>query len=114
MPGTDFVVNKTHTRVELARIKKFRKFRWMRKYLPRVYYSNPVTGVSIIELVDDSRQMVDRGVRCDSRQQRMQGMCNMAQELIYRLTGTRLTDMTDDNVRVDQKRKVVKLIDLAY
>ena len=50
----------------------------------------------------------------DSRQQRMQGMCDMAQELIYRLTGTKMTDITDDNVRFDQKRRVAKLIDLAY
>lgn len=86
----------------------------MRKYLPRVYYSNQTTGVSIIELVDDSKHMTDRGVWGNSQQQRMQGICNMAQELIYRLTGTKMTDITDENVRVDQKRKVVKLIDLAY
>jgi len=114
MPGTDFVTNKIHTRTELARIKKFKQFRWMRKYLPRVYYSNPTTGVSIIEFVDDSRELTDRGVLSNSQQQRMQGMCNMAQELIFRLTGTRMTDITDDNVRLDQKRRVVKLIDLAY
>lgn len=114
LPGTDFILNKIHTRTELARIKKFKKFRWMRKHLPRVYYSNPVTGVSIVEFVDDSRYMTDRGVWGNSQQQRMQAMCNMAQELIYRLTGTRMTDITDENVRVDQKRRVIKLIDLAY
>ncbi len=114
MPGTDFVINKSHSRTELARIKKFRRFRWMRKYLPKVYYSNPTTGVSIVELVDDSRHMTDRGVWGDSHEQRMQAMCNMAQELIFRLTGTKMTDITDENVRVDQKRRVIKLIDLAY
>lgn len=114
MPGTDFVVNKIHSRTELARIKRFRRYTWMRKYLPKVYYSNPVTGVSIIELVDDSKHMMDRAVWGDSKQQRMQAMCNLAQDLIFRLTGTKMTDITDENVRVDQKRKVIKLIDLAY
>lgn len=114
MPGTDFVVNKIHSRTELGRIKKFRRYGWMRKYLPKVYYHNSKTGVSIIECVDDSKNVMNRGVMSDSRQQRMQGMCDMAQELIYRLTGTKMTDITDDNVRFDQKRRVAKLIDLAY
>src|SRR6266705_5037212 len=108
MPGTDFTVNKIHTRTELARIRKFRRFRWMRKYLPRVYYSNSVTGVSIIEFIDDKQQMMNRGSMSTSQQQRMQGVCDMVQELIYRLTGTKMTDITDDNVRVDQKRRIVK------
>lgn len=114
MPGTDFVVNRRHTKTELGRIKRFKRFRWMRKHLPKVYYSNPVTGVSIIEFVDDSKPMMERGIWGNSQQQRMQGMCNMVQDLIYQLTGTRMTDITDENVRVDQKRCVVKLIDLAY
>lgn len=113
-PGTDFIINKIHTRTELARIKKFRRFGWMRKYLPKVYYHNSKTGVSIIEFYDDSKQMMTRGIWGNSQQQRMQAMCNMAQDLIHRLTGTRMTDITDENVRVDQKKRVVKLIDLAY
>jgi hypothetical protein len=102
MPGSEFAMNKQHTRTELGRIRRFRRFRWMRKYLPRVYYSNPKTGVSIIEFIQDSPG------------QRMQGMCDMASDLIYRLTGTKMTDISDNNVRVDPKREVVKLIDLAY
>ena len=114
LPGTDFVINKIHSRTELGRIKKFRRFGWMRKYLPKVYYHNSKTGVSIIEYVDDSKKLILRGVMSTSQQQRMQGMCDMVQELIYRLTGTKMTDITDDNVRFDQRRRVAKLIDLAY
>jgi len=86
----------------------------MRKYLPRVYYSNPTTGVSIIEFIDDDKSVMTRGEMSTSHQQRMQGMCDMVQDLIFRLTGTKMTDITDDNVRFDQKRRVSKLIDLAY
>ena len=114
MPGTDFRDNKIHTRTELARIKKFQRYRWMRKYLPKVYYHNPKTGVSVIEYVDDSKLFHDRGHAHDANEQRMQGMCNLVQDLIFRLTGTKMTDINVDNVRFDQKRCVSKLIDLAY
>jgi hypothetical protein len=113
-PGTDFAVNKIHTRTELARIKKFRRFRWMHKYLPKVYYSNPKTGVSVVAFIDDSKPVTIHGDLSNYHQQRMHGMCSMAQELIFRLTGTKMTDITDYNVRYDQKRRVSKLIDLAY
>lgn len=114
MPGTDFPNNKRHTQTELGRIRKFRRFHWMRKYLPKVYYSNPKTGVSIIELIDDTKLMRDRHLWGNSQEQRLQGLCNMVQDLVFRLTGTRMTDITNENVRVDQKRKVIKLIDLAF
>lgn len=95
-----------HSRDEMRKIKKFSKFKFLRKYLPKVYYYDRQSGVIVMKFYEDFE---DCGDACDA-------VGTLAGELIKRLTGVSMVDIHSENVRVRDTYKPPRLVfcDLGY
>lgn len=101
--------DKQHTQNEMRKIKKLQRIKWMKKYLPRVYYYNPKTSLVIMEYIDDSAPRDGDS----AEEQREHGVWRMLEELIRRATQVKVDDLDIHNVRFDQSTNRLKLIDLG-
>ncbi len=95
-----------HTNAEVNRIKRLSAFPVMRKYLPKVYYHDKTNGIVVMrhyaELVKDGTDdtIINKFI----------------QDLIKDITGIRLGDVHDGNIRSHNGSNTGRpiLIDLGY
>jgi len=96
-----------HSRAEMRKIKKLSEFPFLRKYLPRVYYYDPKSGVIVMELYSRFSDNVDAA----------DALGRLAGMLIHRLTGVPMKDIHTDNILTpDPRRRSPRLVfcDLGY
>jgi hypothetical protein len=100
----DTTGGRAHSASEVRKIRKLRRFRWMRSYLPTIYFYDRRSGVLVLswhaEFANDRDAFVALGALCT--------------RTIKNSTGVLVSDIHEDNVRKgDQRRKII-LIDLGY
>jgi tRNA A-37 threonylcarbamoyl transferase component Bud32 len=94
--------NRAHTQAEIRRIKQLRKFRVMRRHLPRIYYYDPKSSVLVISY----HPPFENDMKCCDATGRFLG------QLIYQIAGVRCTDIRMENIHQQGQNAV--LIDLGY
>jgi hypothetical protein len=90
---------KTHTRMEVKKIRALQKFPMFRKHLPPIYYFNGRDGVLVTKYYSGKRRI-----------ERAKSL--LVSELVRTFCGVVLEDITPDNVRAD--RGNLMLLDLGY
>lgn len=95
---------RAHSASEVRKIRKLRRFRWMRAYLPTIEFYDRRSGVLVLswhpEFANDRDAFVALGMLCT--------------RAIKNSTGVLVSDIHEDNVRRgDQRRKII-LVDLGY
>jgi hypothetical protein len=102
----------SHSRVEVRRIKKLAEHKVLAKYMPEVYYHNSKTGVVVMEYCskgfntkDNFGDSIGAGLSLF-----------LLGDLIRKLTGVRMDDVHDGNLRltVEAGHYQLKFIDLGY
>jgi hypothetical protein len=104
----DYHEGKWHTTTEVKRIERLRKFPFMRKYLPKIYYHDRKSGVLVMRWYEAFDN--DFNAYCS--------LGNMAADLMYRLTGVKTIDIHGGNTRTSNPNRGEKgrtiLIDMGY
>ena len=99
---------KIHTTVELRKLKKLAQYPWMRKYLPKVYYHDPKSGVLVMKFYPEFGDEDDQ----------IDGLGNLIRTLIRRTTGVDIADIHSENVRNGTRHEAIKylpiLVDVGY
>lgn len=95
---------KMHSTAEVRKIAKLSKIRWMRPYLPKVYYHDRKSGVLVMHWYKNFDDDVDA----------LRALGRMVTRLVYRWTNVGITDIHEDNVRMGRTKKDTILIDLGY
>lgn len=96
---------KRHTKQEMLRLARLKKFRFMHQFLPKVYYHDPKSGTLVMSYHPPF----------GNREDQTDAMGHMVQVLIQRATGVRTTDMHSENIHQKQpRRKRAVVIDLGY
>lgn len=95
-----------HSRDEMRKIRTLSKFKFLRKYLPKVYYYDRQSGVIVMKFYEDFEDYDDA---CDA-------VGTLAGELIKRLTGVSMVDIHSGNARIRDYHEPPRLvlIDLGY
>jgi hypothetical protein len=95
--GTDIVVkiplgkgSYGHARKEFERIATFRKYKSLRKHMPKVYHFDPLTHVTCMRYYPKGRKLSERAVCAFSE---------VLDNIVYELTGHAMQDIQADNVR---------------
>jgi hypothetical protein len=96
---------KRHTRTEISRWRRLRRYRFMHRYLPTIYYHDKASGTLVMSYhpkFADFEKQVD-------------ALGEFIQKLILQATGVRTTDLHGDNVheRAPKAKRAV-IIDLGY
>lgn len=99
-----YVRGKMHSTVEVRKISKLSKIRWMRKHLPKVYYHDRKSGVLVMHWYKNFEDDVDS----------LRAIGRLVTILVYRWLGVGVTDIHEDNVRMGRTKKDAILIDLGY
>jgi hypothetical protein len=104
----DYHEGRWHTTTEVKRMERLRKFPFMRKYLPKIYYHDRKSGVLVMHWY----------AAFTSNFHAYCSLGNMAADLMYRLTGVKTIDIHDGNTRTsnperDEKGRTI-LIDMGY
>lgn len=100
----DLTAGKVHSANEVRKIRRLRKFRWMRSYLPTIHFHDKQSGVLVlswhVEFANDRDAFVALGA--------------LTTRALKIATGVLVSDIHEDNVRRgDQRRKII-LVDLGY
>ena len=93
-----------HTDSEIRRIKRLSRYRFMRPYLPTVFYHDTVSGTMVMSYhppFEDHEQQVD-------------ALGKLIQTLIYKSTGVCCSDLHSENTHQKKPDKGVVIIDLGY
>ena len=97
-----------HSQIEMSKLRRLQKIKWMQRFLPTVYYYCPATGVIVM-----------RYYRGANKTQFNQITSDLIRTLFKRATGVQIADYHDGNVRLAPDRKVsygprAILIDIGY
>lgn len=95
---------KLHSTVEVRKIGKLRKSRWMKKYVPEVHYHDRKTGVLVVSLHS----------KFTSSYNRTGAMGRLITEMIVRHFGINVGDIHAANVGRGKGQTDAVLIDLGY
>lgn len=99
------VEGRRHTRTEIARIGRLAKHRWMRPYLPTIYWHDKQSGTLVMSYhppFTDHEDQVD-------------ALGKFVQLLLRKSTGVRSTDLHSENIHKKRENwNIVTLIDLGY
>ena len=78
-----------HTTVELRKLKKLAEYPWMRRYLPKVHYHDPKSGVLVMRYYPRFKNYEDQ----------IEGLGNLIRVLLRRITGVNISDIHCENIR---------------
>lgn len=95
---------KAHSRDEVLRIKKLRRFRFMRPHLPTIHYFDSVNSVLV----------VDYCPKFTTHEKEADAMGLFIQRLIKVATGISIGDVHSENVHKHVKRDDAVIIDAGY
>jgi hypothetical protein len=93
---------KRHTRAEVKKIMRLRNFEVLKDHLPPIHYFNSKTGVMVTTFFRHRAAWI---LMC-----RFQ---DIVSEMVKELTGVVLSDICGDNVKINEKGRLV-FIDLGY
>lgn len=95
---------KLHTRDEVTRLKKLRKFGFMKPHLPTIHYYDP----------DNSVLVVDYCPKFTTHEKEADAMGAFIQKLIKAATRVSIADIHSENVHKHVKRDDAIIIDAGY
>lgn len=99
----DFRSSVRHSALEMKKLERLTKFKWMRRFLPKVYYYDRKHGIIVMQFYEDFDY--DSFYGCASAE--------FVRTLIRRSTGVMISDYGPDNVRRGKDDQLV-LIDCGY
>ena len=99
-----FVDEIKHTNVEVAKIKHFQTYRFLRRLMPKIYYHNKKAGVVVIKFypLNDRR----------GKYAKANAMAQTLGVLIRHIAHREMRDCCGDNIRMNGNRIV--FVDLGY
>ena len=95
---------KIHSTVEIRKIKRLNRYKYLRPYLPKVYYHDRKSGILVMHKYEKFSRRYDQ---CNA-------LGDMITDLIFQLTGITVCDIYGDNVKMGRTRNSAVLVDLGY
>lgn len=100
----DATGGKAHSANEVRKIRRLSKFRWVKSYLPTIYFHDKQSGVLVVSWHDEFATDNDAFIALGA----------LASRALKIATGVLVSDIHGDNVRRGAQRRKIILIDLGY